>query len=64
MTAHRDLVLLKGQPFAKRYTQLPFDEIDASDKLGHRMLDLQGVFISMKNTSLLSETNSIVPAPT
>ena len=29
------------QPFAERHPQLPFDQIDARDQLGHGMLDLQ-----------------------
>ena len=36
-----DLVLGERQRFAGRRQQLPFDEVDAGDQLGDRMLDLQ-----------------------
>ncbi len=36
-----DLVLRQRQLFAECHAQLPFDEIDAGDQLGHGMLDLQ-----------------------
>ena len=41
VAADRELVLPQRQPLARRDAQLPFDEIDAGDHLGHRMLDLQ-----------------------
>ena len=41
VAVQRDLVLLQRQRLAERDPQLPFDEIDAGDQLGHRMLDLQ-----------------------
>ena len=37
----RDLVLCQRQRFARRDTQLPFDQVEAGDHLGDRMLDLQ-----------------------
>ncbi len=37
----RNLVLSERQLLAERHAQLPFDEIDARDQLGHGMLDLQ-----------------------
>ena len=36
-----DLVLRQRQLFAERHAQLPFDQIDAGNQLGHGMLDLQ-----------------------
>ncbi len=34
-------LLVEGQGFAGRDPQLPFDEIEPGDRLGHRVLDLQ-----------------------
>ena len=36
-----DLVLCGGQGQAGRDQDLPLDEVDAGDHLGHRVLDLQ-----------------------
>lgn len=59
-----DLVLLQRQRLAEGDAQLPLDEVDAGDQLVTGCSTWRRVFISMKNTSLPSETNSIVPAPT
>ena len=41
VAGNAELVLLLRQLFAARNAQLPFDQIDPGDFLGHRMLDLQ-----------------------
>ena len=41
MAVQPDLALCQRQFFAERHAQLPLDEIDAGDQLGHGMLDLQ-----------------------
>ena len=41
MTVEHDLVLAQRQSFARGDAQLPFDEVEAGDAFGHRMLDLQ-----------------------
>ena len=41
MTVKRHLVLLERQLFARRDAELPFDQVEAGDTLGHWMLDLQ-----------------------
>ena len=41
MAVQPDLILLQRQLFAEGDAQLPFDEIDTGDQLGHGMLDLQ-----------------------
>ena len=41
MTANRQLILPQGQRLATGHPQLPLDQIQPSDHLGHRMLDLQ-----------------------
>ena len=45
--------------------QLPFDQVEAGDHLGHRMLDLQaGVHLHEIEGVVASAMNSTVPAPT
>ena len=41
VTADLDVLLLVGQRFARRDPKLPLDQIEASDFLGHGMLDLK-----------------------
>ena len=41
MAVDRKLFLRRRQRLASSNPQLPFDQIDAGDHLGHRMLDLQ-----------------------
>ena len=41
VTLQMDLVLCERQALAARHAQLPFDEVEAGDRLGDRMLDLQ-----------------------
>ena len=40
-TVDAQLLLLQGKSFTAGDAQLPFDQIDSSDFLGHRMFDLQ-----------------------
>ena len=41
MPGDRQILLRQWQRFARRDTQLPFHQIDARDRFGHRMLHLQ-----------------------
>jgi hypothetical protein len=41
MAGHGDLRLRQGQRLARGHAQLPLDQIEAGDRLGHGMLDLQ-----------------------
>ncbi len=41
MAAQLHFVLPQGQRFAARHAQLPFDQIEARDAFGHRVLDLE-----------------------
>ncbi len=41
MPAHLNIVLDKRQRFTRRNADLPMDEIDSSNQLGHRMFHLQ-----------------------
>ena len=41
MAREPHLLLRERQALAARHAELPFDEVEAGDRLGHRMLDLQ-----------------------
>ena len=64
----RDLVLGERQRLAGGDAELPFDEVEAGDRLGDRVLDLERVFISMnqkpsgRSGPEPSTMNSMVPA--
>ena len=61
----RKLVLIEWQRSAGGDAKLPFHQILAGDVFGHRMFDLETVFISMKKKEPSSSSrNSTVPAPT
>ena len=49
-----DLVLRHRQGLAGRHADLPLDEVDAGDRLGHRVLDLQaGVHLEEEELAIL-----------
>jgi hypothetical protein len=48
MAVDAQLLLGQRQRLAGGDLELPFDEVEAGDHLGHRVLHLQRVFISMK----------------
>ena len=60
----RDLVLAERQRLAGRDAQLPFDQIEAGDHLGHRMLDLQARVHLHEVEALAIGDELTVPAPT
>jgi hypothetical protein len=60
---HGDLILRERQPFTKGDAELPFNEIDARDQLGHGMLDLQAR-VHLDEKHLLSVPNELDGAST
>ena len=69
MAVEADLALRQRQLFARSDAELPLDEIEPGDRLGHRMLDLKPrVHLdepepSARSPPVPSATNSTVPAP-
>ncbi len=66
-----DLALLERQRLSRGDPELPFDEVEAGHRLGHRMLDLKpGVHLEkvevlgLQSRAPGSMMNSTVPAPT
>ena len=65
MAACRDLFLAQRQRLAGGDAELPFDQIEAGDHLGHGMLDLEArVHLHEIEVRRPSAMNSTVPAPT
>ena len=68
MRAQLDVVVLgKAKRLSRCDAELELDQVQAGDRLGHRMLDLQaGVDLQERNASGSSKgtRNSAVPAPT
>ena len=65
LEARQRLVLRQRQRLAGGDAQLPLDQVDAEQRLGHRMLDLQPrVHLDEPERAVASSRNSTVPAPT
>ena len=64
VTADAHSLLLLRHRLAGGHAQLPFDEIEAGNHLGHRMLDLQPrVHLHEIERAVRQAMNSTVPAP-